>query len=249
MPDASIGPVPIIAALTALGVVGRTILRRRRQRRFLGMVDRVIARHLRTLSARRRHLVSDDGYGNVAQAKWHDHVDYFVANVLLRDGAVARFFAAEARTGGRPHAAFRQRVIEAVDRHQAATPAPPGGVAAAATGQRYEALCADLLGRHGWAVSTTPATGDQGADLIGAIDGTKVVFQCKFRARPVGNKAVQEAFAAVPFHGADYAAVISNAPYTRSARQLARANGVVLLHHEQLPDLGPAVASWRAERA
>ena len=80
-------------------------------------------------------------------------------------------------------------------------------------------------------------TGDQGADLIADMGGCRVVIQCKFYSRPVGNKAVQEAHAAIGFHAGDCAAVVSNASFTRAAKQLADANGVLLLHHDQLADL------------
>ncbi|MBV4366501.1 restriction endonuclease [Erwinia phyllosphaerae] len=37
--------------------------------------------------------------------------------------------------------------------------------------------------------------------------------------------------------GATYGVVVTNATYTRSARQLANAEGVLLIHHEELPQL------------
>ncbi len=88
-------------------------------------------------------------------------------------------------------------------------------------------------------------TGDQGADLIAEAHGRRIVIQCKFHARPIGNKAVQEAFAGLGFHGGDVAVVVSNASYTRSARQLAEANGVILVHHDQLPDLERLIRNAR----
>ena len=81
-------------------------------------------------------------------------------------------------------------------------------------------------------------TGDQGADLIAEADGCRVIIQCKFYSKPVGNKAVQEAHSALGFHAGDRAVVVSNATFTRSAKQLADSTGVLLLHHDQLADLG-----------
>ena len=109
------------------------------------------------------------------------------------------------------------------------------------SGEHYETLCRDLLLAQGWHVDTTPVTGDQGADLIADARGCRVVIQCKFYSRPVGNKAVQEAHAALGFHAGARAAVVSNASFTRAARQLADANGVLLLHHHQLADLSRLV--------
>ena len=71
------------------------------------------------------------------------------------------------------------------------------------------------------------------------VDGLVVVLQCKLYSKPVGNAAVQEA--GMAFHKASHAAVVSNAAFTRQARELASASGVVLLHHEQLTDLDQLV--------
>ena len=56
---------------------------------------------------------------------------------------------------------------------------------------------------------------------------------CRY-AKAVGNRAVQEAFAAKSFVGAQFAAVVTNASYTTSARQLAASTGVLLLHFTDL---------------
>ena len=45
---------------------------------------------------------------------------------------------------------------------------------------------------------------------------------------------MQEVLAARLHQQADHAAVVSNAAYTAAAQQLARTNGVYLLHHEEL---------------
>ena len=105
----------------------------------------------------------------------------------------------------------------------------------------YEQLVAETLRTSGWQAHTTKASGDQGADVLATKDGLVVVLQCKLYSKPVGNAAVQEAIAGMAFHKANYAAVVSNAAFTRQARELASAAGVVLLHHEQLTDLGEIV--------
>jgi hypothetical protein len=61
-----------------------------------------------------------------------------------------------------------------------------------------------------------------------------VVCQCKKYSRPVGNKAVQETFAAMKFYGAQAGAVITNAAFTRSAMELADATNVRLMHFSDL---------------
>lgn len=98
----------------------------------------------------------------------------------------------------------------------------------------FEHYCADLLKANGWQAQVTQASGDQGIDIIAEYDGKKAVFQCKKYASPVGNKAVQEVIEGKQFCGASIAAVVSNASYTQSAKQLANTTGVYLLHHSEL---------------
>ena len=107
------------------------------------------------------------------------------------------------------------------------------------TPQEYERYCADLLSGSGWFTRLTPGSGDQGADIICEYEGFRMVVQCKLYSSPVGNSAVQEAIAAKAFEFADEAVVVTNAEFTRSARELANVSGVLLLHHEQLQDLRP----------
>jgi len=98
----------------------------------------------------------------------------------------------------------------------------------------FEHHCADYLSQRGWRAGTTKGSGDQGVDVLASKSGVKVVLQCKKYSKPVGNKAAQEAHAAMAFAGAHRAAVVSNAAYTTGAKQLAKATGVLLLHFTDL---------------
>jgi HJR/Mrr/RecB family endonuclease len=75
----------------------------------------------------------------------------------------------------------------------------------------------------------TPATGDQGADLIAKNNRRTIVIQAKGHAAPVGNSAVQEAVAAISVYNADEGWVVTNSTFTRSARALAHANSIRLI--------------------
>ena len=222
------------ALLTA--VCGRIALRLRRRARLLGVARDVTARHARLLSVKQKLLVIHDGYGNYQLQPWIDHVEYFIAHVVLREARARGLDTAGVERG----TAVWSRLIEtllAALHAQGEGDAAPISDADIISGEHYEMLCRNVLQAHGWRVETTPVTGDQGADLIADAGGCRVVIQCKFYAKPVGNRAVQEAHAALGFHAGDRAAVVSNAAFTRSAKQLAQANGVMLLHHDQLPDL------------
>lgn len=63
-----------------------------------------------------------------------------------------------------------------------------------------------------------------------------IIIQTKYYADKVGNSAVQEAFSAKKFYGADLAFVISNSGFTKSAIELADATGVKLLSDDELMD-------------
>lgn len=100
-----------------------------------------------------------------------------------------------------------------------------------------EEFCSEILRKAGWQTRLTKTTGDQGTDIVAEIAGHRVILQCKFYTSPVGNKAVQEAVAARLHERAEKAVVVSNASYTKAARQLATTTGVLLLHHDELETL------------
>lgn len=99
---------------------------------------------------------------------------------------------------------------------------------------QFEHHCAELLNGSGWNARVTQASGDQGIDVIAKYGNVKAVFQCKKYSQPVGNGAVQEIIAGKAFEQAHVAAVVSNATYTPSAKQLAGTTGIYLLHYSQL---------------
>ena len=102
---------------------------------------------------------------------------------------------------------------------------------------QFEHYCAEILRANGWDARVTQASGDQGVDVIATRGNVKAVLQCKKYSQPVGNAAVQEIFAGKQHEQAHVAAVVSNATYTPSAKQLAGTTGVHLLHFSELAQL------------
>ena len=99
-------------------------------------------------------------------------------------------------------------------------------------GKEYETWCTQYLRRQGFRhIRTTSASGDQGIDIIAERHGKTYGIQCKYYSRPVGNAAVQEAYAGMTYYHCDSAAVMTNASFTRSARSLAEETGVELWEH------------------
>jgi HJR/Mrr/RecB family endonuclease len=116
-------------------------------------------------------------------------------------------------------------------------------------GIEFENYVAQRLRDAGYSVAGTPATGDQGADLIAKKDGITIAIQAKGYAAPVGNGAVQEIVGALRFYHADEGWVATNSTFTKSARSLAHANNIRLIEGSDLKDFFSAHAAKTADPA
>lgn len=133
------------------------------------------------------------------------------------------------------------RVVTEVAAEEAAT--LPMLLSGPVSGRQFELYCMDSLRASGWDVHDTPATGDQGVDVIAEKNGFRVAIQCKWlstNAR-VGNAAVQEVRSGQDYERASHACVVSNVAYTQAAHALATATGVHLLHYDDLARLEKAL--------
>lgn len=96
----------------------------------------------------------------------------------------------------------------------------------------YEKYCIRYLQKHGYKnAELTKSGADQGLDIIAYRHHLKYGFQCKYYEKPVGNSAVQEAYAGAAHYGCDKAAVITNTSFTKSALELAKDTDVLLYSH------------------
>ena len=105
------------------------------------------------------------------------------------------------------------------------------------SGEDYEIYCGRILQEAGWNVEQTQASNDQGVDLIAQIENLKVCIQCKRYSNPVGNKAVQEVIAGKAFYNGTHTVVVSNAGFTKAAKNLAESADVLLISDTDLEDL------------
>ena len=102
-------------------------------------------------------------------------------------------------------------------------------------GHEFEFYCADLLKKNGFQnIEVTKGSGDQGIDIIAHKDGVKYGIQCKCYTSDIGNKAVQEAFAGKTYYGCHVATVLTNRYFTKSAKELAERNAVLLWDRNKL---------------
>lgn len=213
--------------------------------------------HLLTLITKRSQTVYKDDYGNEKSERWMQEVDYFIDNVLTRGDLVHEFLneseaigrefpektaeisrllaekKRKARAGIRALVDHRVNLAISEGFGQAEEPLDLTDI----DGIGFEHHCAEILRNVGWDARVTQSSGDQGVDIVASRGGLKGVFQCKRYNQPVGNAAVQEVIAGKIFERAAFAVVVSNNSYTQSARQLASAAGVHLLHFSELPNL------------
>ncbi|MGA2981882.1 MAG: restriction endonuclease [Terriglobales bacterium] len=125
-----------------------------------------------------------------------------------------------------------QRNLEGLFRayHAKCKANPPTETFDELSGVDFEVYLARLLKKLGFEdVTGTPATGDQGADLLARKDGRKIAIQAKRYKGSVGNQAVQEVVGALKFYKADEGWVITSGRFTQPARALAQANGIHLV--------------------
>ena len=98
----------------------------------------------------------------------------------------------------------------------------------------FEKLIALVFSKLGYNVMTTKLSGDQGVDVIAEKRGLRIAIQAKCYKEPVGNFAIQEVVAGKAFYHAQEAYVVTNSYFTKSAKQLADANNVVLWDRDAL---------------
>lgn len=186
-------------------------------------IDEVIQEHIKTLARKYNQSVTQDDYGKYRFEKWNQEVAYFMNTAMpeLVAKAEGRFLSIESQITDAVHK-YRANDAETIVNIDSLNPI------------EFEHFCADRLRNDGWDARVTQASGDQGIDVIATYGNAKAVFQCKKYAQPVGNGAVQEIAAGKQFEQADIAAVVSNATFTPSAKQLASSTGVHLLHYSEL---------------
>ena len=101
----------------------------------------------------------------------------------------------------------------------------------------YEHLCAEEFKKNKWDAEATQGSSDQGVDVIAKKDARTLVAQCKRFMKPVGNKAVQEIVAGMKYYEATEGVVIAPNGFTNSAKNLAEANNIKLIHHSEINSL------------
>ncbi|WP_119464036.1 restriction endonuclease [Vibrio sp. PID23_8] len=196
-------------------------------------VGEAVLAHQEVLIRKRRTLVRTGDYGEIIAHDWIREINKFLEITVPSDAYDGTELEEEK---------VKELLVELVDNLiVAAINELPVDVDLVdvnqLSGVEYEVHCSDILEAAGWKVSRTPTTGDQGIDLLAKKNARCVAVQCKRFSHPVGNKAVQEAYTGMSFYEANEAIVVSNAPFTKSAIQLAGKLSVALIHDTELSSL------------
>lgn len=192
-----------------------------------------VSDHLSTLAVKRSQGIRIDDYGKVDGSKWIKECQHFMDRVV-------RPLLTEEEAQALYDVGFNDvcnELLEAPVRRENARIEAQSSYDDKISPTNFEQFCADELAKAGWRTSLTKGSGDQGVDVIAKRNGTVLVVQCKKYGQPVGNAAVQEVIAAKAYMRAKYAAVITNASYTKSAIELASSTDVLLLHHTEIPQI------------
>jgi len=236
--------VGVSLLLFAMFCFGMAIWASHKVDRAKAAVRQFIREQAPVFARRRAQLLYTDAYGTEQAVKWDKEKKYILSKVIPEHLSKAGHSQDSIQKATRANfwsvTGFNPTLAEIEKAARSAKPSDLD-ISNVSTGVEYETYCAQALRRAGWNARLTIATGDQGTDIVAERDGKRVVVQCKFYTKPVGNKAVQEVAAARLHERADQAVVVSNADYTRSARQLAGTTGVLLLHHDDLASFGRSV--------
>lgn len=96
-------------------------------------------------------------------------------------------------------------------------------------GHDFEFWCAGLLKNIGFThVEVTPGSNDHGVDILARKDGIHYAIQCKRYSHDLGNTPIQEVHAGKSMYNCHVGVVLTNQYFTKGARDLARATGVLL---------------------
>lgn len=195
-------------------------------------VKNVVDRHARKLAGEYQRKKFVGVYGEIDESEFSSEVEYFLNAILVPEIPEASLNDAVFWNACRSYIWAVAKTTDINIDAEASVPSDP---------YEFERWTAKVLVDNHWNARFTQGSGDQGADVIAEKDGVTCVVQCKLYGKPIGNKAVQEVFAAQGFYDAQYAAVVATSGYTKSAKQLAAKNRVLLLNVEDLPQLAETI--------
>ena len=170
------------------------------------------------LSLKRNNGTKLDSYGNTVSKEWDKEIEYFIKNTCNLSFK-------------RSYPKFINKYLDKLEKSKKIQSTSN------ITPVEYESYICLKLKTLGFKAETTKISGDQGVDVLAEKSNKTFAIQCKYYSKPVGNKAVQEVCAGRDFYNTDYAVVVTNSFYTKSAKELANKNKVILLNDNELEKL------------
>lgn len=98
----------------------------------------------------------------------------------------------------------------------------------------FEIFIAEIFKKLGYSTENTKLSCDQGVDVIAKKGDNIIAIQAKHYKQPVGNHAIMEVVGGAKFYKASLCYVITNNYFTKSAKELAAANNVILWDRDKL---------------
>ena len=97
------------------------------------------------------------------------------------------------------------------------------------TGTQFELYLVNLFNDLGYKTKHNGKAGDQGCDLIVKKDDYVYAIQAKYYTGKLSNTPVQEIIGSLKYYNANQGVVITNSSFTPGAKELAKANNVILI--------------------
>lgn len=214
------------------------------------IASETIDKHLGVLLIKKDRLIRTDEFGETISSGWNSYIDDYyktkiepIINTIIESMSDEDFNVFETT---RMNFAFwsavnKDKIMQALYKNMNVyielNREEYQGAALDLTGVEYENKIASMINKEtSWTAELTKASGDQGADLLLTKGPIKIVIQTKYHKSPIGNSAVQEAYAAQRFYNSDLSIVVSNSGFTKSAEELSQSTGVKLMTDSQLLD-------------
>lgn len=105
-------------------------------------------------------------------------------------------------------------------------------------GHEFEHFVADLLRKMDYQkVEVTRGSGDQGVDILAVKDDVRYAIQCKCYTSDLGNTPIQEVNTGKMIYQCHVGIVVTNRYFTQSAKDAAKATGILLWDRDRLKKL------------
>ena len=196
------------------------------QATFIYLCVETIAEHTSELTIRRKQLTRTSSDGVVDSSRWAEEVESFIVWIVEPQAGQFRHF---------PRCLEKVRsLIDAATVHYLSSRIC---FCLDDTPDCYEQLVSNSLSDLGWHTQLINIGESERAAVMAEMRGERILIICRRYASSVGILAIEDTHGLQLASGANYVVVVSNGGFTNRARQLAKSQLVILLHHNRLMEL------------